>query len=261
MHDALAVKCNLRRRGIDVDSQCSYCGYEEENSQHIFRTCSVARLVWTIYQPQVQIDDNDPMSAVAWVQKHIRLFYSKDEVGIRKLEEFVAMLWSLWVTRNERVFRNKGGHARSVLFQAEEAMKSLQNFKQNPQLPDEKKDPDIPPGFNFVNLGENTHIFTNFVLQVDGSWDKKTKRAGWGWAYKQGNDNNNNNNHYRDGGGEYGYTSTALHAETKACLHGLQWVKEQEIRNGCNEFGYKPKRKKGDNNWHFLDSARNKRSS
>ncbi|XP_056690482.1 uncharacterized protein [Spinacia oleracea] len=190
-YDALAVNYNLKRRGIDIDSQCDYCGFEEEDSHHIFRTCSVARLAWTLYQPQVQTDDDEPMSVVKWVQRNIRLFYSKDEVDNKKLEEFVIMLWSLWVTRNGRVFRNIGGHVASVLFQAKEAMKCLQTFKNRSLVEAEDKDPSCPPGFHFVNLGENKHLYTNFVLQVDGSWEKETKRAGWGWAYKDGRNRNN----------------------------------------------------------------------
>ncbi|XP_056688684.1 uncharacterized protein [Spinacia oleracea] len=163
MYGGLAVNHNLERRGFDVSNHCGYCGCEDESLHHVFQTCSVARLVWSVYRIQVHSNDNESISFTTWIQRHILLYYSKDSAENTKLEAFVAMLRSLWVTRNGR---------------------------------------------------------------VDGSWAKKTKKAGWGWAYKDGAEDNNC---YRDGGGSYGRTSTAFQAEVKACLHAMQWVKEQNI--------------------------------
>lgn len=108
MYNGLAVNYNLRRRGIEVDSQCGYCGYVDESIQFVFRTRSVARLAWIVYKIQVQIESIKPISFATWVKKNILLFYSEDESDNNKIEGFVGMLWSLWVTRNFRLFRNIG---------------------------------------------------------------------------------------------------------------------------------------------------------
>ncbi|XP_021863436.1 uncharacterized protein [Spinacia oleracea] len=231
MYGGLAVNHNLERRGFDISNHCGYCGCEDESLQHVFQTCSVARLAWSVYRIQVHLNDNESISFTTWIQRHILLYYSKDSAENTKLEAFVAMLWSLWVTRNGRVFRNLGGHARSVLIQTEEEMKLLRSFQQGYRWEgmgnqSKDKDPFHPPGFLLVSLGRNKDFFPNFVLQVDGSWAKKTKKVGWGWAYKDGTEDNNC---YRDGGGSYGRTSTAFQAEVKACLHAMQWAKEQNI--------------------------------
>ncbi|KNA15232.1 hypothetical protein SOVF_100060 [Spinacia oleracea] len=231
MFNGLAVNSNLSKRGIEVGSQCEYCGYMDENIQHVFQTCSVARLSWMVYKIQVQIETLEPINVKKWVQNYILLFHSEDGSNGSRIEGFIAMLWSLWVTRNARVFRKDGGHARTVLQQVEVALRTLSVFQQSPHpiqidpVPPDSE-PREPPGFLLVQLGSNQNVFANFVLQVDGSWDKKTKRAGWGWAYKDGN---MEMVVFQAGGGDYGCTSTALQAETRACLRGLQWAKERNI--------------------------------
>lgn len=62
MYEGLAVNSNLRKRGIEVESHCDYCGFVDENIHHVFLTCSVARLAWMVYKIQVQIETPEPIS-------------------------------------------------------------------------------------------------------------------------------------------------------------------------------------------------------
>lgn len=43
------------------------------------------------------------------------LFYSKDGYESSQIETFVAMLGSLWVTRNKSIYKDAPGHTEKVL--------------------------------------------------------------------------------------------------------------------------------------------------
>ncbi|XP_021864500.2 uncharacterized protein [Spinacia oleracea] len=225
-YNGIAVNANLFHRGIEISPECDYCGHGEEDTQHLFRYYTVARLAWSVSQLQVQLVMDESIGFKKWIQKHILLFYSKDGKGSLALAFFVAMLWSLWTTRNARVFRGIGGHTRMVLQQANMGMQQLEIFKKRPCQSEEEVSnlPQIPPGFLLVQLGFSKTSFANFVLQVDGSWDKKTMKSGYGWTYNQ-----QDNSQCQDGGGDYGCTKSAIQAEAQACLQGLKWPKRENI--------------------------------
>ncbi|KAL2900689.1 hypothetical protein RDABS01_025771 [Bienertia sinuspersici] len=46
INNAVPVKTNLRKRGIEVPLNCSLCGKEEENLSHLFRDCKLSQRVW-----------------------------------------------------------------------------------------------------------------------------------------------------------------------------------------------------------------------
>ncbi|KAL0292766.1 UNVERIFIED_CONTAM: hypothetical protein Sradi_6975300 [Sesamum radiatum] len=46
--DALPVCCNLRRRGMDITTICSHCGYGPEDVLHILLRCSFSGQVWAL---------------------------------------------------------------------------------------------------------------------------------------------------------------------------------------------------------------------
>lgn len=48
---------------------------------------------------------------------YVLLFYSEDGKDSKRIATFVVMMWNLWNTRNERIFREAGVHARMVLNQ------------------------------------------------------------------------------------------------------------------------------------------------
>ncbi|XP_056695586.1 uncharacterized protein [Spinacia oleracea] len=196
--------------------------------QHVFRLCSVAKLAWNLCTLKIQPENDVHIVLNKWVQQHILLFYREDGKQSNKLAIFIAMLWSIWTTRNARVFRESGSHASMILQQAKLGMQQLEIFKKgNPRKGEENtNEHQNPPGFWLVQLGISKTDFANFVLQVDGSWDKNTTKAGYGWAFRK-----EDNMTYEKGGGTHGSAKSALQAEAQACLHGLQWAKLRHIAN------------------------------
>ena len=46
--ECIAVKTNLKARGIQGDICCARCGAEEESINHVFFECPPARQVWAL---------------------------------------------------------------------------------------------------------------------------------------------------------------------------------------------------------------------
>ncbi|XP_056689042.1 uncharacterized protein [Spinacia oleracea] len=199
-------------------------GFPSEDSQHIFRFCNLADLVWRCSPLQIFSKTNEDVSLKKWIQSHILLFHSKDGIDSLRIDGFVAVLWSLWTTRNSRIFRDENGHARLVLQNVDRILESSRTFKSiKPSLPQNNQGGHVPPGFDLVQLGTFTDRFSNSILQVDGSWEKKTGQSGGGWVYKFHNDAP-----FQPGGGFYGCANSAIQVETETCLKAMQWVKQQK---------------------------------
>lgn len=62
-------------------------------------------------------------------------------------------------------------------------------------------------------------------MQVDGSWDRKSGKVGWGLAVL-------NSLNFEPGAsvGQYGRATSTVHAEAKACLLALEWATSKHIR-------------------------------
>ncbi|XP_021749720.1 uncharacterized protein LOC110715447 [Chenopodium quinoa] len=193
-HDGIAAKANLARRGIQLKEVCDHCGVASEDSHHLF-------------------------SSVFWQRK-----FSEDGKHSHRCALFIAILWGLWKSRNERCFKNARSTRAQVMELISLAMKDHETFTQQGHLARDVEtnsgnDPIFPPGFNYVHLGKETDGFDDFIVEVDGSWDKKTTRASIGWAVKS-----NSQGHELEEGGKHGAASSVLHCEAWACLEAMKWA-------------------------------------
>ncbi|XP_056698590.1 uncharacterized protein [Spinacia oleracea] len=220
-YNGLAVKANLARRGMDCDPGCSYCGNREEDLNHVLRLCSVAQLSWTTCSLHIDPSENESCTINDWVRRYILLFHSEDGWNGDRVRKYIALLWCLWKMRNLRLFKGDGGHTGAVLGAWVNHLKEAEihlerNIKSHTDGPLE------PPGFNMVHIGQEKVFHNEFILQVDGSWDKKTGKAGWGMTVSS-------NYELEEVAGHYGRAVSSDHAEAKACLLGLTWASEKRI--------------------------------
>lgn len=63
-----------------------------------------------------------------WIQSYILLFHSEDGWDSQRIANFISILWSIWTTRNGRVFKNMGGHVRLVMDRMRRGMKDMIAF-------------------------------------------------------------------------------------------------------------------------------------
>ena len=122
MSGALAVKQQLRSRGIRIDPTCPVCGYAPESICHMMFPCPKAKEVWA--RSQVTL----PPGGFSQNSMFLNLHYLIANSGKRDLDpkwrlSFPWILWHVWKARNLLCFEKISLSADEILSKAmEEAM-------------------------------------------------------------------------------------------------------------------------------------------
>ncbi|XP_056691659.1 uncharacterized protein [Spinacia oleracea] len=198
LHNSIATKVNLGRRGTQLEVTCDYCQNGNEDSQHLFRFCDLAR---------------------------------QDGKNSQRTVYFITTMWALWISRNNRVFKSTQAGVSGVLSIITEGLKqqgilcthtSSLRFLHPPE-----RDPIYPPGFFRKIIADSGMVGSISVIQVDGSWHKNSRIAGMGWYWEC-------DNLTVDGilgGACVGTAESALHTEVVACLMAFRWCVQATLEN------------------------------
>ncbi|XP_021718568.1 uncharacterized protein LOC110686259 [Chenopodium quinoa] len=223
LHRALAVKVELNHRGVLIqDVFCDLCSTEPEDLQHLFRMCASARSIWRGGCLGIRSEFNGDLSLSDWIQEYIRLFISQDGLSSARLGTFIGTLWTLWLCRNSRVFRDSSSSRPfdSMFAEVMENHFVFVNSNCIHVIAEANGGSSSPPGFYRAQLGLHPHDRSLLLLQIDGSCFKDSLQAGMGWCM----DNEDPLDDRITRGSNYGVCSSPLHAEALACLYGLQWA-------------------------------------
>ncbi|XP_056698764.1 uncharacterized protein [Spinacia oleracea] len=218
-YDGLAVKVNLVRRGLNCDTMCNYCGLGEEDLQHVLRFCSVAELSWNTSSLRINPFENESWPLRKWLRSYILLYHSEDGWNGGRLQNFIALLWSLWKVRNARVFRGEGGHPGAVFAMLENQLQEVGTFTSGREE-SPIGGPREPPGYHMVHIGREKAFHNG--LECDLACQKSGK-AGWGMAISS------NLLFEGETAGDHGRAVSSVHAEAKACLLALTWASNRQI--------------------------------
>ena len=107
----VVTKDNLARRYLQGSKKCSFCTHDE-TIKHLFFQCKFARSMWSI----IQIASNlYPPTSVAnifghWLDGIPNRLKTLIRVGA------YALLWSLWLCRNDKVFNDKSTSLMQVIY-------------------------------------------------------------------------------------------------------------------------------------------------
>lgn len=217
---------------MQVTITCELCGEGDEDLQHLFRFCDMARQIWRGGSLGIHSEINGDIPFVEWLLIYIRLFIGHDGKHSPRSVYFICTLWGLWVARNNFVFRGEVATIVSVNSIIKEGMEQHNIFADSTtgnlrNLHPPEFGPSVPLGFFTAVLRDTGTEWAAVRLQVDGSWRRDSKRAGMGWYLdKEGNETEDPN-----GGATFGYVESALQAEANACLKGLQWVVDRNIQS------------------------------
>jgi len=106
LHNRVATYDNLLKRGILLESRrCVVCDTCDESVCHLFLTCRVATQIWKLCDSWIGVS----------LVHHNRAkdhFLGFDMLGLNSKENcvwrtvWVAILWGIWIHRNNYIFRN-----------------------------------------------------------------------------------------------------------------------------------------------------------
>lgn len=102
-HSSLPTNLLLSSRGILVSPLCALCGQHPESVQHLFRECSVSSIVWNHCSLSLTNPSSDDFHT--WVRTHASSQVTSHSY-IPTGTLFIYALWSIWMTRNLKVFQN-----------------------------------------------------------------------------------------------------------------------------------------------------------
>lgn len=100
-HNILPTLSLLKRRDICTDDVCKWCGSETEDIDHLFGKCSLAQMAWKILSIwlEADLDFNQPFNI-----EYCFKSFSSNDFRIGGGICVTAVLWSIWLIRNECVF-------------------------------------------------------------------------------------------------------------------------------------------------------------
>ncbi|XP_033135982.1 uncharacterized protein LOC103841762 [Brassica rapa] len=161
----VAVKKNLKARGMQGEIGCARCGAEEESINHVFFECPPARRVWALSK----IPTNPAVFPTS------SLFTNMDHLFWRIVpqmedHQFAWILWYIWKGRNNKVFSNLDMDPKDTLKLAETestlwAEAQLLNEQRTVTQVQVTSHPSIPGRWCFT----------------DGSWKEGDTFSGQGW--------------------------------------------------------------------------------
>lgn len=80
-HNCLATSSNLLKRGITTNSHCATCLYDNEDDQHIFRSCPLAIEAWVGADLKINSSAPADISMAAWLEFWMAKFLKEDGLG------------------------------------------------------------------------------------------------------------------------------------------------------------------------------------
>ncbi|KAG2288384.1 hypothetical protein Bca52824_047988 [Brassica carinata] len=112
----LPLGSNLATRGLNTNTNCIFCGLEE-TVHHLFINCQFAASIWEM----APILGNSTISgATTFISalKASKITRNLPPIGLRLGSLFPWIVWTVWTTRNQRIFKNRTFDASETLTKA-----------------------------------------------------------------------------------------------------------------------------------------------
>jgi hypothetical protein len=100
--EVILTKDNLIKRNWHVSKMCVFCTHDE-TIKYLFFQCNFARSIWSVIQAASGLYPSTSIVNVFgnWVHGIDYKYKILLRVGV------MALIWSLWLCRNDKVFDNK----------------------------------------------------------------------------------------------------------------------------------------------------------
>ncbi|CAA7045734.1 unnamed protein product [Microthlaspi erraticum] len=171
---ALPVGDNLAIRGMTFQAACIHCG-RPESTLHMLFHCNLAQEVWSMAPFRNQISSGGIMNLKAGI-KVLNVLISLPPMGLRTGTLAPWIMWSIWMSRNNRIFNNRTASAQETLDLALIRAREWQEAQEKPitgKLKSRSTRAPIPPRF--------------IRCQTDGAWNELEKSGGMAWTFHHSN--------------------------------------------------------------------------
>lgn len=175
---ALAVKDQLRTRGIPVDPTCPVCHQGPETICHMLFHCPVAKEAWEMSQfpiPQAGWSNN----SVFLNMHHLISCSQRQNLGASVRLSFPWLLWHIWKSRNGLCFEQIQPRASEVVRKAKEEATIWLNLQGNLPVSKENASATPAPSINWVKPPP-----TFLKCNIGSSWDASSQVSGAGWIIR-----------------------------------------------------------------------------
>ncbi|KAL2939042.1 hypothetical protein RDABS01_022491 [Bienertia sinuspersici] len=218
LHNGLPLSSALIMRHIQVTDMCPLCGQEPETYQHLFRLCPLVQRVWASSSLGIRSTTNLSRPFHHWVKEFLILFIEQDGHSGSRLLTFVGILWEIWISKNNAIFRNDQVTNPSILHHIQQSASTRTThttFQKSDSYQIPTKPPDTPPGFLLAHIGQRKDNISQPILLVDGSWSPIDNNAGSAWVLSAS---------LARGRAFFSKITSAFQTEALPLLHGLIWA-------------------------------------
>ena len=170
MQNAIPIGENLKVRGIKTAAACPHCGLEESVT-HLFFLYNFVNQVWE-ESPFKQIPWFGLNTSLRTVIEASRNFVALPPTGLTNGALFPWILWSIWTTRNKKIFEDRQVKPAEVITQAlvqarewltaQRAITSSQSIR-------------VPAPSPALQM-DTIRVFS------DAAWKEESHKAGFGWV-------------------------------------------------------------------------------
>ncbi|WVZ54075.1 hypothetical protein U9M48_004939 [Paspalum notatum var. saurae] len=199
-HNSHPVRANIARRGAKIDTLCPMCSRFDEDCGHLFFKCKKVKHVWrSLCLEDIRLLLTSKASALEVIESILALH---EEIKIK----VVLLLWCWWSARNKA---NQGERCSST----EEVCSSVTYHLMSMEKLQKSTSARAPS----LNLKWQPPPAGSYKINCDGSYLSNSGLGGWGCIVRD-----------HDGAflaveaGALTGLSSALHAETVACMKGLE---------------------------------------
>lgn len=91
------------KNGIKIDGACPLYHQEKENMNYLFKTCDVAKAIWSKVNASCPYPNNSDISFIDWLKQIWKI-----NCGITKFvqssRKSIAIVWAIWNNRKNITF-------------------------------------------------------------------------------------------------------------------------------------------------------------
>jgi ribonuclease HI len=120
LHQAIPVKTNLHAKGISCDTLCPICQQDRETIDHLLMNCEWSKRVWFSSPLTIQMNESGAKSFKDWVT------YMMDYSSKECMQIIITITYSIWLSRNKKVFENRSILESTVI---DNAIRALQDYQ------------------------------------------------------------------------------------------------------------------------------------